>query len=520
MPLPTYLCRVRIILIAALLIAACDGAVGYSDLPAAEALAAGAPTGVDLLALRVPRTGGRGRVLRYPSLDSTLWSSAGSVPSITRVLSFDVEAGSLLYSDSRGIARSLDFRLGAVSPATQLRLTKLSTVDGWNVYGISQSGAVGRSTPSAIWGGAQPAAWNFEPSLPARDVFPLQNGSLLVVGANDSSTMVWRLYPPDKQPTDSLKLEKTGAAFRSPTGDRLYLSLPRAIVGIATKDLKQTSKVRIVGGVTELVPTPSGNQVFIVGDSSNRVYIFDRYDGKIAGSVRFPGKVRTVRMDPLGRFLLAGSFSADTAWIVALSNHNYVRVVETDWRADLPYIAWDGSVVTVRGRDVRFLDPITLAAKKTVAGGASDFWYFFSWNGFRPRAAGMEAAPVNFPGVFVDHNAFELPRQRQVDIDDSVRAAAQAARRADSIARAESAVARPPARSIFTVSFAVLRSDSAATKLARTIRVRGQTARVVEAFIDATPIFRVVLGPYQSREEAESAGRASGVSYWVYPGPP
>src|SRR6185503_10227750 len=32
---------------------------------------------------------------------------------------------------------------------------------------------------------------------------------------------------------------------------------------------------------------------------------------------------------------------------------------------------------------------------QTVSGGAKDYWYFFSWNGFRPRAANLDQ-PVTF----------------------------------------------------------------------------------------------------------------------------
>ena len=506
----------RKLFLAALLLVSCDGA-GRPDIPAREALAAGAPSGVDMLVLRVPRSGGRGRVFNYPQLDSVVWTSGGSIPAITRVLSFDLAAGSLLYADQRSIARSLDFRLSAVSPATQLRLSKLSSADGWNVYGIAQDGSVGRSTPAAIFGGAPPVPWNFKPSLPATDVFPLINGSLLVVGSNDSVTKVWRLFPPENAATDSMTLDKTSGAFRTPTGDRIFFSVADGILPVLSKDFQLGKLVRIRGGVREVVSTPSGNQLFIVGDSTNRVHVLDRYDGSISGSIRFPSPVKTVRMDPLGRFVLASAFAGDSSWIVALSNHRLVRPFATDWRPDLPQLAWDGSVVVVRGRDVVFLDPVTLAPLRSIAGGSADFWHFFTWNGFRPRTTGP-AEPVNFG--FVDHSGFELPRRRQVDIDDSVRAAALAAARADSIAKADSARAREPVRGVFTVSFAVLRSDSSANVMARAIRVRGQTARVVASFIDATPIFRVVLGPYPSRDEAEAVGRASGRSYWVYEGPP
>lgn len=505
----------RKLLIAALLIVSCDGAGRHTEIPSREAIAEGAPSGVDLLVLRVPRGGGRARVFNYPGLDSIVWSSPGSVPAIARVLSFDVKSGSLLYSDSRSIARSLDFRLSAVSPATQLRLSRLATADGWNVYGVSENGSVGRSTPAAIFGGAPPAPWSFRPSLPAREVFPLINGSLLVVGADDSTTMLWRLFPPEVTAADSLRLESTNSAFSTPTGDRLFFTVQQGLLTITSKDFQRTSQVQLRGDVREVVPTPSGNQLFLVGDSTDRVHILDRYDGKISGNIHFPRPVRTVRMDPLGRFLLASSFAGDSAWLVPISNYRNVRAVATGWRPDLPYVAWDGSLVVVRGRDVQFLDPITLSPLRSVSGGAAEFWHFFTWNGFRPRPPGTLDPPVNFP-VFVDHSDFELPRRRQVDIDDSIRAAA----RADSIARADSARTQAVSPNVFTVSFAVLRSDSSAAVMARGIRVRGQTARVVASFIDATPIFRVVLGPYATREEAETVGRASGKAYWVYQGPP
>jgi hypothetical protein len=330
--------------------------------------------------------------------------------------------------------------------------------------------------------------------------------------------MVWKLFPPETAAIDSIELGKTSASFATPTGDRLYLPNSLGLLTVATKELQTTSQLRLRGGVQLAVTTPSGNQIFLVGDSTNRVHVLDRYAGKISATIRFPQAVKTVRMDPMGRFLLASPFAGDTAWIVPVSNLKYVRSFTTEWRVDLPQVTWDGTVIAVRDRNVVSLDPVTLEESRSIAGGASDYWHFFAWNGFRPRSPDL-IEPVNFP-VFVDHNDFEQPRRRQVDIDDSVRAVADAAARADSIARADSARARLPVRGVFTVSFAVLRSDSSAGVMARGIRVRGETARVVAAFIDATPIFRVVLGPYPSREEAELIGRTSGRSYWVYEGPP
>jgi cell division septation protein DedD len=72
----------------------------------------------------------------------------------------------------------------------------------------------------------------------------------------------------------------------------------------------------------------------------------------------------------------------------------------------------------------------------------------------------------------------------------------------------------------FVVSFAALLSEQRARELASQIRVRGQSARVAATQREGTTIYRVLLGPYPSREEADRVGRESGQTYWVYEGTP
>ena len=59
-----------------------------------------------------------------------------------------------------------------------------------------------------------------------------------------------------------------------------------------------------------------------------------------------------------------------------------------------------------------------------------------------------------------------------------------------------------------------------ARELAAKIVVDGRPARVVTGVNDGIPVYRVVLGPYMAREEAERVGRASGQTYYVYAGTP
>jgi len=77
-----------------------------------------------------------------------------------------------------------------------------------------------------------------------------------------------------------------------------------------------------------------------------------------------------------------------------------------------------------------------------------------------------------------------------------------------------------PATTGFTVSFAALLTEDKAQQLASTINVGGTMAHVVTTTTAGSPIYRVVLGPYATRDEAVKVGRASKREYWVYEGSP
>ena len=70
------------------------------------------------------------------------------------------------------------------------------------------------------------------------------------------------------------------------------------------------------------------------------------------------------------------------------------------------------------------------------------------------------------------------------------------------------------------MSFAALLTEDKAQQLASTINVGGVPAHVVSSTASGSPIYRVVLGPYPTRDEAVRVGRASKREYWVYEGSP
>jgi len=185
--------------------------------------------------------------------------------------------------------------------------------------------------------------------------------------------------------------------------------------------------------------------------------------------------------------------------------------VPTRWEADLPAITPDGNLALLGAKDVVLVDPEKLAVKSTVEAGAKDFWYFFAWDGFRPRPQGLDQ-PVTFPGESTP--------------GDSLTASSTALSSTPSglPARDSAPITVPPnvrpASSGFTVSFAALLSEDKAQQLASTINVAGNSAHVVATTTAGSPIFRVVLGPFATRDEAQKIARASKREYWIYEGSP
>jgi YVTN family beta-propeller protein len=302
------------------------------------------------------------------------------------------------------------------------------------------------------------------------------------------------------------------------------------------RDLSEVPSIRVRGHIVALAPTPSGDRIYVATTGDSSLAVVDRYTDKVASTVQLPGEISDLRMDGLGRYVIARPARGDSAWVIAVATNHVVGSVRTKWTEDLPATAPDGAIALNSGRDVIFVDGETLQAVRTVAGGASDFWYFTFWNGFRPRAAGVDQ-PVSFatadttksdsarPAADSTHGATTADTAAKPAPAAPVAAAAQPAQPAHQPAHVPTlpAAAPPPTASAaapFTVSFAALLNESKARILADSISVGGTRARVVPSERAGTTIYRVVLGPYPNRAAAEQIGRDSKRSYWVFPGQP
>jgi SPOR domain len=477
------------------------------------------PTGPEALVIRIPRTGGAAQAYDYDRLDSAIWTSSEAMPAVNRVLAFDEDGGAIAFVDAKGAPRRVELRTGAITPPPDVKLTALRSADGASVYGVSTAGLVTRLTPTDT------RPWTLRPPPPfgARDVAPQTDGSVVIVGDAAGVQKLWRVRPPGTKLLDTASLGHTFRLVRAAIGDRAYFASDSTLQAIRIRDLKPAPPIRFDHRLRTVAPTPSGDRLYIALDSVSALRVIDTYSGQNE-TVALPGAPGDLRMDSLGRYLLVRpARSVDSAWVVTVGTDRVIGSVPTTWSADLPFVGSDGSIVTAQGVDVVLLDPQSLKVRRTVSDGADDFWIPIRWSGFRPRAPGLDQ-PVTFPKTPVDSGDSILAAIRRSQHDTTLHptSAPPPEPHPSVVDSAQGRLGTSPPRSPgFTVQLAALLSPDSARSRASRIVADGIHAHVIAAPRGGTTVYLVVLGPYQTRDAAEAAGRASQQpNPWVYEGVP
>jgi hypothetical protein len=423
------------------------------------------------------------------------------------VLAFDPENGLEAFVDRSGVPGWVDLRVGTVRPSRTPKLELMTSMDASSIFGVTRDTLVHRSTPSG--------EWQYSTRDPVSRLFPTADGGLIIMTSNASTSKLVRLRPPERTTMDSATIPRPNYSAMSPLGDRLYFAFGSEVAALNVTTFDEVARVRFDGPVSALVTTPSGDRVFVATERSRDVAILDRYSGERAESVTLPAPVGELRMDPLGRLLLARPDTGDSVWVISVGTNRLVATLPTAWRSDLPTVAHDGTVATVDSGDVLFTIPGAPKPRIIIRDGASEIWHFVFWNGFRPRASVLDE-PVVFP---VDTTYYVAP------VYDSLRAPVPIAMDSATVRRpqviaADTTSRVPPARSGWSVQVAAVLSEERAREIARTIRVDGATPRVTVSDVDGSRVYRVVMGPFPTRVEADRVGRQSGRDYWVFEGVP
>ncbi|HEX7937888.1 MAG TPA: SPOR domain-containing protein [Gemmatimonadaceae bacterium] len=473
--------------LAPLALAAC----GHSDRNIGAGIQSGhaaqAYAGPQALVLRIPRGGGAPRANAYPRTDSVVWTG-DPAPTPVEVLAFDDESGSLAYRDVQGRAVLLELRLGTITVDSNPKISSLASANGSAIFGVKPDGSVIRTTPTG--------EWEYKPPQPASALFPEPDGELLIAIGSGAKTRLIKVFPPDRKVLEDIPFPVASLSVLTDLGDRLYLAVDSGLAVLRTRTMDWGAMIRLSDPIVAMASSPSGDRVFALTRSRNQVTVIDRFREEVTNRLDLPGKAQDLRVDPFGRYLLVRAAGRDSVWVIAIGTERVIGGVKSGWRPDLPFVTYDGTIALPVGDDVVIVDGETLKAKSRVRGGLADFWYPFLWDGFRPRAALLDE-PVRFDSIPVD------------------------SAKADSTTAPTSAVvADTVAPKGFIVSFAAYIVEERARDLASRIHVGGENARVVSSSRSGQTIYRVVLGPFLTREEADRAGRESRQSYWVFEGEP
>ena len=524
----------------ALVLAGCSASEDRGATPASVGT-----LGPDAILLRVPAQGGPARAYRYPSLDTVIWSTRAALPAQVHSLAFSIDAGTLTLTDGAGLPWRLTLGSGSLERAMATPLGGTVSLDGSGIFGTS-GGAVLRLTTSDA------TPWQVRSTASLSQLQPLRDGGVLLIGQRGNETVLTRFRPPGTTAIDSAVLDGKARLISAAGGDRYYLSDgPSRLVSVRARDLEKLGTISLDDSIIGTASSPSGDRVYVLGRAARvaRVQVINKYADEVVAKIPVPADASALRMDPLGRYVLVRHSGArDSVIVIGIATDNILGRFASPWRADLPLVFPDGRIASLRGNDVVMLTAGDFTPAAVVTGGAKDIWTVVQWNGFRRRAGDT---PLRASGTLADtarraaqdttatRLAAQKPRadgaarsdststkpsradsiKQELARSDSVRRAAIA--RADSAARAR-AVPETSAelgeRGSFVVQFAALKAEGPAQQLASAISSRGAKAHVSVTNTNGILLYRVILGPFRSRADAERAGQAARRDYWVFEG--
>jgi len=421
-----------------------------------EAVAVAGASPASGVAFRLPARRGEARLYDLPGLEPVA-ANLDPGPGTDRIVGFAPD-DDLLYALADGALLALDLRIGRFrvldSTVVHAAVDATGTVVLARADGGLALGADRRVTPVG--------------GLPARSRLELlwgaPGGRTAAVVRGDSGR---RLLVLSGGAVASSRPLPDGPVARTVWGDAVAIGTPE---GVEIQELLRDTppvRIRLRPGVLALAFSASGHRLYAATDQP-AVEVFERFEGDALGKVPLAGPVTALRSDEYGRYLFG--VSGDRLILLDVLSDTLVTQAGL-WGDDLPAAGPDGTILLRRGSDVVAMAPGDSAPRGRVAGGAADRWLVAPWSTRRQTlAVGQTDAPVGAVPV--------------------------------------------PGQEIF-VQVSSTSNAQWAEGLAADLRLAGMRATVLPPR-SADEMYRVVLGPYATREEAETIGRKLGMPYWIF----
>ena len=414
--------------------------------------------------LRIPARGGRAALFRFPTLAPANWSAREDLPPSTQIVGTDIDARLVYLRDAKGNVVALDLEAGK-NQAVLPNVAAATVGPDGTLYTVSADHDVTEI--------ADRTPVTFPGKLPA--------GARVLFGGDDESAVALiegskrSLAVVDRQDAPELTPIPSGEVAATAWGNLIAIAADSDVVLFAPGTAHPIRTLDAGDHVRHVTFSPSGHRLYIARGGSDALTVYDRFTWHRLDGIDLPGEPGALRADPFGRYLLVRPSEGDSVWVVDLSTNELLGNWPAHWGEDLPTVASSRYLILRQGQDVVSYDLATAKLSETgrVPGGAADLWLVLPW---APRG--------------------EMPEGPALD--------STALAAADSV---------PDTRIFVQVSSS--QNPAWAAELARKMQGIGLPAQVIKPQHQDEG-YRVVLGPYPTREAAESTGRKLGQPYFIY----
>ncbi|MBK7714589.1 MAG: SPOR domain-containing protein [Gemmatimonadetes bacterium] len=417
--------------------------------------------------LRLPAAGGPAALYHVPGLAPWDWRTSTPFPPLRRVVGADLDQELVYALTDKNEVVALDLQTARPRPVLAQSVREVTIGPDGTLFTVDDSLRVVqfvRRNPV-----------RFATRLPARprDLFGTRGATLIAISAGAANGLTL-LHPGEPPKRAELPTGDAAAAF---WGDLLAIAADSAVILADPEQPDLLQSLPVSGHARAVLFSPSGHR-FYVARREGGVLVYNRFTRQKVGEIDLPGPAGALRVDPFGRWLLVHPTGADSLWLVDLATDRYVGGFAADWSSDLPTVTNQQTLLLKLGRDVVAYDLTNgeFPEAGRVRDGSGDFWLPLAWT---PETGTASALPE----TAADTTTPLAP-------DDEA-----------------------ASRVYLQVSSSQNRAWS--DELARQLEQQGLPASVLEPR-DGEEGFRVVLGPYPTREVAESTGRRLGRPFFIY----
>ena len=436
--------------------------VGRNANPIREAFADSphAPDPGTPIAFRFPSAAGSGvRIYALPGMDELPWQFETPSLATQQVVGFAPSENQVyVYSAARELV-ALDLVSGrdrildtAVAAAT-LGPTGTPHV-------IHQDGNVATIVDRRIR--------NWDPILPTlpQGIWGTTRGRMLAFFDSEESRRLELVGDSSRRITAELP---EGPLAATTWGDLVVIGVDSGLVAIRTDDGSQAGFLSLTDEVTAVTFSSSGHRVYAT-TTARELLVVGRFGLELLSRYPLPDGVEALRADGLGRYLLMRPVDRDSVWIVDALQISAPLSIEGSWDDELPSIGPDATVLLRQRNDVIAVDPATGRVAGRVPNGASDRWLAAVWEPLRPalqlasEADAPSAVGISDQDVYVQLSSTSNESWAQARVDE--------------------------------------------------LRGARLTASVLQPN-ENYDRYRVVLGPFPTREAADNIGRRLGQPYSI-----